>query len=66
MNANRHELLLGEEVYAVVGCIIEVLKVPGHGLHEKVMRTACVWSFVSAGFLSLNRNDTRCCTKASW
>jgi GxxExxY protein len=36
MNANGHELLLQKEVYAVVGCAIEVLNVRGHGLHEKV------------------------------
>jgi GxxExxY protein len=36
MNANKHELLLQKEVYAVVGCAIEVLNVLGHGLHEKV------------------------------
>lgn len=36
MNANRHELLLHKEVYAVVGCAIEVLNVRGHGLHEKI------------------------------
>src|SRR5262245_56247074 len=36
MNANRHELLLQKEVYAVVGCAIEVLNLRGHGLHEKV------------------------------
>ena|SRR5262245_33031546 len=36
MNANRHELLLQKEVYAVVGCAIEVLNVRGHGLHEKI------------------------------
>src|ERR1051326_7740290 len=66
MDANRRELLLQKEVYAVVGCAIEVLNVRGHGLHEKSMRTACVWSFVCAGFPSLNRSDTRFCTKASW
>jgi len=33
---NRHELLLQKEVYAVVGCTIEVLNVRGHGLHEKI------------------------------
>jgi hypothetical protein len=37
MNANRHELLLGEEVYGVLGCAIEVLNVLGHGLHEKIL-----------------------------
>ena len=36
MNANKHELLLQKEVYAVVGCAIEVLNVRGHGLHEKI------------------------------
>src|SRR5436305_1283838 len=36
MNANKHELLFQKEVYAVVGCAIEVLNVRGHGLHEKV------------------------------
>jgi GxxExxY protein len=33
---NRHELLFQKEVYAVVGCAIEVLNVRGHGLHENV------------------------------
>ena len=36
MNANTRELLLQKEVYAVVGCAIEVLNVRGHGLHEKI------------------------------
>jgi len=36
MNANKGELLLQKEVYAVVGCAIEVLNVRGHGLHEKI------------------------------
>ena len=36
MDANGRELILKEEVYAVVGCAIEVLKVLGHGLHEKI------------------------------
>ena len=36
MNANRHELLLQKEVYAVVGWAIEVLNIRGHGLHEKI------------------------------
>jgi GxxExxY protein len=36
MHTNRHELLLQKEVYAVVGCAIEVLNVRGHGLHEKI------------------------------
>jgi len=36
MDANEHELILKEEVYAVVGCAIELLNVRGHGLHEKI------------------------------
>ena len=36
MDANGRELILKEEVYAVVGCAIEVLNVRGHGLHEKI------------------------------
>jgi GxxExxY protein len=35
-SVNRHELLLQKEVYAIVGCAIEVLNVRGHGLHEKI------------------------------
>lgn len=36
MDANARELILKEEVYAAVGCAIEVLNVRGHGLHEKI------------------------------
>ena len=36
MDANKRELILHRDVYAVVGCAIEVLNVRGHGLHEKV------------------------------
>ena len=36
MNANKRELILKEEVYAVVSCAIEVLNIRGHGLHEKI------------------------------
>lgn len=36
MGANKREFILKEEVYAVVGCAIEMLKVLGHGLHEKI------------------------------
>src|SRR5213079_3787401 len=34
--ANERELILKEEVYAVVSCAIEVLNIRGHGLHEKI------------------------------
>src|SRR5881397_155820 len=36
MNANERELILKDEVYAVVSCAIEVLNIRGHGLHEKI------------------------------
>ena len=36
MDANERELILKEEVYAVVACAIEVLNVRRHGLHEKI------------------------------
>src|SRR5438128_11381129 len=36
MDANKHELILRNEVYSVIGCAIEGLNVLGHGLHEKV------------------------------
>src|ERR1043165_5128954 len=36
MDANERELILKEEVYALVSCAIEVLNVRGHGLHEKI------------------------------
>lgn len=43
MNANGRELILKEEVFAVVGGAIEVLNTLGHGLHEKVYENAlCV------------------------
>lgn len=38
-------LLLKEEVYAVVGCVIEVLNELGHGLHEKPYQNALVVEF---------------------
>ena len=36
MDANKHKLILQEEVYGVVGCAIEVLNVRGHGLTHSV------------------------------
>ena len=36
MDANERELILKEEIYAVVGCAIEVLNVRGNGLHERI------------------------------
>jgi GxxExxY protein len=42
MDTNSHELLLKDEVYAVVGCALEVLNGLGHGLHEKPYENALV------------------------
>jgi GxxExxY protein len=36
MKSNERELIFKEEVFAVVGCALEVLNVRGHGLHEKI------------------------------
>ena len=50
MNANRREseedkLLLKDEVFAVVGCAMEVLNELGHGLLEKPYENALVVEF---------------------
>ena len=51
MNTNRHEsrhegtLLLKDEVYRIVGCAFEVMKVLGHGLNEKPYESALVVEF---------------------
>jgi GxxExxY protein len=49
MDANRRELLLQKEVYAVVGCAIEVLIVRGHGLHEKIYENCLCVEFSLRG-----------------
>jgi GxxExxY protein len=45
MDTNRHELLLKEEVYQIVGCAIEVLNTLGHGLLEKPYENALAVEF---------------------
>ncbi|MFC1498781.1 GxxExxY protein [Verrucomicrobiota bacterium] len=45
MNTNEHELILGEEVYEIVGCAMEVLNELGHGLLEKPYENALVVEF---------------------
>ena len=42
MVTNKHELLLKEEVFQVVGCAFEVLNTLGHGLLEKPYENALV------------------------
>jgi hypothetical protein len=36
MDTNSHELIFKDEVFAVVGSALEVLRELGHGLHEKL------------------------------
>jgi len=45
MDANERELLLRDEVFAVVGCAMEVLNALGHGLLEKPYENALVVEF---------------------
>ena len=45
MHTNRHELLLKDEVYSVVGCAMEVLNTLGHGFKEKVYENSLVVEF---------------------
>ncbi len=45
-NSEQHDaLILKEEVYAVVGCAMEVLNEIGHGYHEKPYERALVVEF---------------------
>ncbi len=45
MDTNKHELLLKEDVYQLVGCAMEVLNTLGHGLLEKPYENALVVEF---------------------
>jgi GxxExxY protein len=45
MNTNKHELLLKDDVYQIVGCAMEVLNTLGHGLLEKPYENALVVEF---------------------
>jgi GxxExxY protein len=45
MDANERELLLGKEVFDVVGCAMEVLNELGHGLVERPYENALVVEF---------------------
>ncbi len=49
MHTNRHELLLKDEVFQVVGCAMEVLNTLGHGLLEKPYENALVVEFQQQG-----------------
>ena len=45
MDTNEHELILKDEVYAVIGCALEVLNGLGHGLLEKPYENALAVEF---------------------
>ena len=45
MDTNKHELLLKDEVFQIVGCAMEVLNTLGHGLLEKPYENALVVEF---------------------
>jgi len=45
MDTNKHELVLKDEVYQIVGCAMEVLNTLGHGLLEKPYENALVVEF---------------------
>ena len=49
MDANGRELILKDEVYAIVSCSIEILNGMGHGLHEKPYENALAVEFVHRG-----------------
>ena len=42
MDTNKHELILKEETFDVIGCAIEVLNELGHGFLEKAYENALV------------------------
>jgi GxxExxY protein len=59
MDANGRELILKDEVYAVVGAAIEVLNVRGHGLHEKIYEKCLCVEFGLRGIPSAQQQRHR-------
>lgn len=53
MDTNEHEfgssLLYKDDVYAIVGCAMEVINTFGHGLHEKPYENALAVEFALRG-----------------
>ena len=49
MDANGRELILKDEVYAVIACAIEILNGVGHGLHEKPYENSLAVEFAFRG-----------------
>ncbi|NJM38150.1 MAG: GxxExxY protein [Akkermansiaceae bacterium] len=49
MDANGRELILKDEVYAIISCAFEVINGLGHGLHEKPYENALAVEFRHRG-----------------
>ncbi len=49
MDANGHELIFRDEVYAIISCSIEIIRGIGHGLHEKPYENSLAVEFRHRG-----------------
>ena len=49
MDANGRELILKDEVYAVISCALEIINGLGHGLHEKPYENSLAVEFRHRG-----------------
>jgi GxxExxY protein len=49
MDANGRELILKDEVYAIVSCALEIINGLGHGLHEKPYENSLAVEFRHRG-----------------
>ena len=49
MDANGRELILKDEVYAIISCSLEIINGIGHGLHEKPYENALAVEFEHRG-----------------
>ena len=49
MDANGRELILKDEVYAIISCSLEIIKGIGHGLHEKPYENSLAVEFLHRG-----------------
>ncbi len=49
MNTNGRELILKDEVYAIISCSLEIINGIGHGLHEKPYENALAVEFQYRG-----------------
>jgi GxxExxY protein len=45
MDANGRELILKDEVYAIISCALEIINGVGHGLHEKPYENSLTLEF---------------------